>query len=138
MKQPSLQKRYEERLAKGDLRPDLAQAEAVEVLQALAAQLDGYRPQVTRGVIASFLREAPPPPKGLYLYGDVGRGKSMLMDLFFEEAKVAKKRRVHFHQFMLEVHERLHRLQTGPEQTEGVLPKLARDLATETWLLCFD
>ena len=62
----------------------------------------------------------------------------MLMDLFFDTVEVRKKRRVHFHQFMLEVHARLHKLQTGPELAEGILPRLARDLAREAWLLCFD
>ena len=62
----------------------------------------------------------------------------MLMDLFFDAAPIRKKRRVHFHQFMLEIHARLHKLQTGPELAEGILPRLARDLAREAWLLCFD
>jgi cell division protein ZapE len=129
---------YEALLAKGDLRPDPAQAEAVGILQKLADQLNGYHPPGARGLLENFLQEKPVPPKGMYLYGDVGRGKSMLMDLFFDAATVEKKRRVHFHQFMLEVHARLHRLQTGPEQAEGILPRLARDLASEAWLLCFD
>ena len=73
---------------------------------------------------------------GLYLYGDVGRGKSMLMDMFFVAANVMKKRRVHFHQFMLEIHERLHRLQS--DRVDEILPSLAAEIAKETWLLCFD
>jgi cell division protein ZapE len=129
---------YEERLAKGQLRPDPAQAQAIGLLETLAAQLKNYRPAAARGTLINFLLEAKKLPKGLYLYGDVGRGKSMLMDLFFDVATIRKKRRVHFHQFMLEVHARLHKLQTGPELAEGILPRLARDLAREAWLLCFD
>jgi len=134
----SLQATYESLIARHDLRPDPAQAEAIAVLQKLADQLDGYKPPVARHVIANFLQEPQAPARGLYLYGDVGRGKSMLMDLFIENVNVAKRRRVHFHQFMLEVHARLHHLQTGPEEAEQILPRLARDLANEAWLLCFD
>ena len=60
----------------------------------------------------------------------------MLMDLFYERSPVAKKRRVHFHQFMLEIHERLHRLEN--DQAPDILPRMAKEIATETWLLCFD
>lgn len=75
-------------------------------------------------------------PNGLYIYGDVGRGKSMLMDLFFDAVPSKLKRRVHFHSFMLEIHERLHKIQQ--EHAVDVLPKLAQDLAKEAHLLCFD
>ncbi len=138
MPQSPLRKRYENCLAMGVLHEDAAQVEAVGILQNLAEQLDGYRPVATRGIIANLLKETSIAPQGLYIHGDVGRGKSMLMDLFFDSVHVEKKRRVHFHQFMLEIHGRLHKLQTGPEEAEGILPRLARDLAGETWLLCFD
>jgi cell division protein ZapE len=133
-----LRARYESCLSIGVLRPDPAQEETVGILQALADRLKEYRPPAARGALANFLHDTPPAPKGLYLYGDVGRGKSMLMDLFFDSANIAKKRRVHFHQFMLEVHARLHDLQKGAVEAEGILPRLARDLAKEAWLLCFD
>jgi cell division protein ZapE len=132
----SLRARYEARINANELKPDPAQAEAVSVLAALESRLKGYRPAAAHNPLARFITETSTPPRGLYLYGGVGRGKSMLMDLFFAAAPVTKKRRVHFHQFMLEVHARLHRLQTG--QVENILPRLAHDLAKEAWLLCFD
>jgi len=131
---PDVHTRYENCLALGVLNADPAQAETVAILQTLAEQLNGYRPPAT-GLLGKILRNGPP-SRGLYIHGAVGRGKSMLMDLFFDSAMIAKKRRVHFHQFMLEAHARLHDLQT--EQTENILPHLARDIADETWLLCFD
>jgi len=129
---------YQSRISAGDLRPDPAQTEALGLLEKLAAALDGYRPPGGRSLLANFLRETPRPLRGLYIYGDVGRGKSMLMDMFFDAANVEHKRRVHFHQFMLEVQARLFRLQASPDEAEGVLPRLARELAKEAWLLCFD
>ncbi|MDE2029800.1 MAG: cell division protein ZapE, partial [Alphaproteobacteria bacterium] len=128
---------YHKKTTAGELRPDPAQEAAIPVLQAFADGLNGYRPPA-RGLWRRFFADAPRPagPQGLYLYGDVGRGKSMLMDLFFAEAPVEKKRRVHFHQFMLEIHARLNRLQQ--EEAPGVLPRVGREIAAETWLLCFD
>ena len=97
--------RYNRLLAAGELRPDEDQKRAVAVLDTLAEQLHDLP---RRGSILWRLagRRAPPPP-GVYLWGGVGRGKSMLMDLAFESSPVPRKRRVHFHEFMIEVHERL-------------------------------
>lgn len=125
---------YHARLIDGDLRPDVAQEQALEVLQALTQELQGYKPR-PYGLLGRFLADTAP-PRGLYIYGSVGRGKSMLMDLFFDIAPVAKKRRVHFHQFMLEIHERLHKHQN--DLSPDILPRVAREIAAETWLLCFD
>ena len=75
-------------------------------------------------------------PRGLYLWGPVGRGKSMLMDLFFAAAPVARKRRVHFHAFMLEVHDRIERERRA--KTQEPVAKVAADLASGATLLCFD
>jgi len=75
-------------------------------------------------------------PKGLYLWGGVGRGKSMLMDWFFEDAPIKAKKRVHFHAFMLDVHERInHWRKTGEGDPIG---PIAKDIAKEAELLCFD
>src|SRR4051812_46178681 len=81
--------------------------------------------------------------KGLYIYGEVGRGKTMLMDLFFEASPVVRKRRVHFHEFMAEVHERIfvlrQKAKSGEiDSSEDPIRLVAADIAQETWLLCFD
>ena len=143
---------YRARRGTGTLRPDPDQELAAEKFQSLYNALKGYRPQpAASGGKTGWLerfglgRSRPEPveaPQGLYLYGGVGRGKSMLMDLFFDTAPVDRKRRVHFHEFMLEVHERIHQhRQSGKARGAGAddsLPELARALADEAWLLCFD
>jgi cell division protein ZapE len=131
-----LTKAYQSRIDAGDLHEDAAQQAALGVLDRLASVLDGYRPQVRHGFWAGLLSDTLPVPRGLYIYGSVGRGKSMLMDLFFTEARVAKKRRVHFHQFMLEIQARLHAHES--EEAPDILPRVAREIANGAWLLCFD
>ena len=126
---------YEARLAEGDLRPDPAQQAALAILQDFAVRLRDYQPR-SPTLLNRLFGKATPAPRGLYIYGDVGRGKSMLMDLFFGAVAVEKKRRVHFHQFMLEIHARLHHLQNT--NAPDILPCVAREIALETWLLCFD
>lgn len=131
----ALRSLYESALSNGDLRPDSAQETALKALENFAAQIDGYSPAKNGFWDRLGLGKNPSPTHaGFYLYGDVGRGKSMLMDMFFTAANVAKKRRVHFHQFMLEIHQRLHELQT----LDDVLPRVAKDIAEDAWLLCFD
>src|SRR3984957_12564159 len=121
---------YRAQLAEHSLKPDPAQAAAAERLEALSQALAEYRP--TFSLFGK--KEA---PRGLYLWGDVGRGKSMLMDLFFEDAPVAPKRRAHFNAFMVEVHGRIHaeRQKAG---TSDPIPAVARAIAGEARLLCFD
>jgi len=131
----------------GLLQRDPAQQLAAEKLQALWHALRDYRPAGGGSGWKARLglaRRRDDPPQGLYLFGPVGTGKSMLMDLFFRSVALEKKRRVHFHAFMIEVHERLHRWRQGVKEggTKGEksdpLPEIARDLAAEAWLLCFD
>jgi cell division protein ZapE len=121
--------RYRGALASGALKPDVAQRAAAEKLNSLArllARPNGF----------SFFRKRSV-PRGLYLWGDVGRGKSMLMDLFFEEAAVAPKRRVHFNAFMADVHARLHVERAKAGASDPILA-VAAALAGEARLLCFD
>src|SRR5262249_14725923 len=131
---------YRARVGEGALVGDPAQELAAEKLQSLFHALKGYRPRQPGSWKERFglARRAEEPPAGLYIFGDVGRGKSMLMDLFFASAEIEKKRRVHFHEFMLEVHARLHALRTAEDKrTDDFLPAIARDIADEAWLLCF-
>ncbi len=127
----------------GALDPDPAQELAAEKLQMLHHRLDQYDPGQEQGW-RQFLfgrSKKEPAPEGLYIYGDVGRGKSMLMDLFFDGAPIERKRRVHFHEFMGEVHGRIDKFRkTPPKDRDGddPLPPIAGDIAEATWLLCFD
>lgn len=121
-------------LATGQLRPDPAQAAAVERLDQLAANL--ARPREKPGLIARLTgHRAPAPPRGVYLWGGVGRGKTMLMDLFHGHAPGAK-RRVHHHPFMMDIHARLFALRH--QQTPDPLITIAAGLAREARLLCVD
>lgn len=125
---------------RGLLQPDPAQQLAIERLQSLYRALLHYRPETgLRGWLARFgLAEngGDHAPVGLYLCGPVGRGKSMLMDLFFRSVPNSRKRRVHFHAFMLEVHDRIERERRA--RTDQPIAKVANDLAAEAALLCFD
>ncbi len=132
---------YRARVEEGALTGDPAQELAAEKLQSLYHALKFYRPRQPGSWKERFglARRAEEPPSGLYIFGDVGRGKSMLMDLFFADAPAEKKRRVHFHEFMLEIHARLHALRTANgKRADDLLPAIARDIAAEAWLLCFD
>ena len=124
---------YNRLLGAGELRPDPDQRRAAEVLDQLAVRLEsGARPSF----LQRLLGRAPATPRGVYMWGGVGRGKSMLMDLAFEQIGVAAKRRVHFHEFMLEVHERL-RVERVREAGDPIEP-VARAIAEEARLLAFD
>ncbi|NVN41776.1 cell division protein ZapE, partial [Ameyamaea chiangmaiensis] len=91
------------------------------------------------GSLKARLAKPPPPrPRGVYMVGQVGRGKSMLMDLFFALAPVPHKRRVHFHAFMQETHKRLHAMKAADPSLRDPIPPLARAIAADAWLLCFD
>jgi cell division protein ZapE len=146
---------YRARLQAGEIRPDPAQELAAEKLESLYHALKGYQPQTGRsGWKERFglSRRRTEPPQGLYIYGGVGRGKSMLMDIFFRVAPVENRRRVHFHAFMQEVHGLRGRLGHGAgAQIRGKAPmkavagrgddliaQVAAQLAADAALLCFD
>ncbi len=140
---------YRALVADGTLTPDPAQALAAQRLQELWIKLRGYDPPPRASAAPSvfslrFLRRKPAEeagedrPNGLYLVGEVGRGKSMLMDLFFASADVARKRRIHFHRFMQDVHARIFAWKRENPNGDDPIPPLADAIATEAALLCFD
>ncbi|MEA3011422.1 MAG: cell division protein ZapE [Sphingomonadales bacterium] len=125
--------RYRALVGAGELRPDPDQEKAVAVLDRIAAELAAAP---GKGPWARWFGKAPAAPRGAYLWGGVGRGKSMLMDLAFAAIPAEPKRRVHFHEFMIEVHERL-RVEREKEEGDPI-PPVARALAAEARLLAFD
>jgi len=129
---------YWERSQAGLIRSDPAQQRAVARLQMLHETLSVYRAPLRRSWLArlGLGESAAERPRGIYLWGPVGRGKSMLMDLFFAAAPVANKRRVHFHAFMLDVHARIEEERRA--RSHEPVGKVAADLAAEATLLCFD
>src|SRR5947208_16579412 len=129
---------YRERIAAGEIHADPAQERVLARLERLHDALRDYRPGVERGGLLGWLglAEPRPIPKGIYLWGPVGGGKSMLMDMFFAAVPIERKRRVHFHAFMLDVHDRIE--QERRAHSEEPVAKVAADLASEAALLCFD
>ena len=126
-------------VAAGELAPDAAQERVAERLNTLWQRLRGYDPVPRNGSLFSRLLRAPPePPNGLYIVGEVGRGKSMLMDLFFAAADVRRKQRIHFHRFMQNVHVRFHAFKQAHPEVDDPIPPLADSIASEAALLCFD
>jgi cell division protein ZapE len=126
--------RYAELVEAGELRADSAQAGAAEQLHRLQVELEAAAPR--GGILGWFGKSKQTQPKGIYLWGGVGRGKSMLMDLFYDSLKIDRKRRVHFHEFMIEVHARL-RVEREKLLGEPIAPVVAA-LAGEVRCLAFD
>ena len=136
---------YQDMIASGSLAPDPAQAMAVARLQDLWERLRGYDPEPAPPAGAGFLARLMHRrhseeyiPTGLYLVGEVGRGKSMLMDMFFETADVPRKQRIHFHRFIQTVHARIHAAKKARPDLSDPIPPLADQIAAESALLCFD
>jgi cell division protein ZapE len=132
---------YRALIETGEVHPDAAQFAVVDRLEALSetlSQAGNGNGGVLKALFAS--RRVAPAPKGVYLFGAVGRGKSMLMDLFYETAPVPSKRRVHFHAFMQEVHRLIHRERNRGHhnQDSDVIKAVAKGVARESSLLCFD
>ncbi|QIE55425.1 cell division protein ZapE [Pikeienuella piscinae] len=134
--------RYREMIASGALEDDVAQRLALEKLQLLHNRLKDYDPWKGKRVARGFFgwgREGAKKDadlNGLYIYGGVGRGKSMLMDLFFDAAPVEKKRRVHFHAFMQEAHRGIHNARQAGD--DDPIKTVAKAISRDTVLLCFD
>ncbi|MGL6209773.1 MAG: cell division protein ZapE [Paracoccaceae bacterium] len=126
---------YEARVAAGALRPDPAQHAVLAGLEPLRDWLEAH-PTRRVGLFAGLFARPAMPPKGLYLWGGVGRGKSMVMDLFFAQTDIPTKRRVHFHAFMQDLHRGMHAARkTG---VDDPLAPVAEAVIADTRLLCFD
>ena len=123
---------YQELVRAGELKADPAQERAVTSLDRLAADMQNGRP----GLLGKLFGKPRPSLAGVYLWGGVGRGKSMLMDLAFDHIDVNPKRRVHFHAFMLEMHARLR--DKRKDEEGDPLERVAEDVGDEVKLLCFD
>jgi len=135
--------RYAGMVTAGTLERDPAQARAADRLQELQHELAEYRPASKSSALGWLMsRGARTTPRGAYLWGDVGRGKTMLMDLFFESAPVQRKRRVHFHEFMAEIHDRVHEVRQQMKEDKSKdgdpIAPVAGQIADEALLLCFD
>ena len=126
---------YQEKIVAGTIKPDEAQADVARKLDALATALEDYDPQ-SSGLFARLIKPRNgAAPKGLYIQGEVGRGKTMLMDLFCAAAEIAPKRRAHFHEFMQDIHARLHEARRGGQDP---LRDVAKAVAAGARLLCLD
>jgi cell division protein ZapE len=137
--------RYAALVAAGEIERDPAQeaiATRLALLEARLAQHRLARKSSSLGWMFGRRDSNAGPLKGLYIFGDVGRGKTMLMDLFFAASPVVRKRRTHFHEFMLDVHERVHvyrqKLKRGEAKNGDPIAVAAAEIAEESWLLCFD
>lgn len=137
--------RYAALIAAGEIEHDPAQDKVVHALDALNEVLAETGPASKKSALGWLFGRrgaAKTPVRGLYVWGKVGRGKTMLMDLFFDIAVSRKKRRVHFHEFMADVHERVHavraRIRDGEISGDDPIPPVAAAIAEETRLLCFD
>ncbi|XP_054469633.1 forkhead box protein O3-like isoform X2 [Anoplopoma fimbria] len=135
---------YNGLLRDGSLREDEHQRAVMQTLDQLHKTLRGYS-NTPVSFFSKFFTK-PKAPQGYYIYGDVGTGKTMVMDMFYSYVETEKKKRVHFHGFMLDVHKRIHRLkQSMPKRKAGKMAKsydpiapVAEEISEEACLLCFD
>jgi cell division protein ZapE len=139
----SISVRYAALVAAGKIEPDPAQDRAIAKLVGLEAAVASRRLARKSSALGWLFGNAKLEPiKGLYIHGDVGRGKTMLMDLFYESSPVLRKRRVHFHEFMSDTHERIYefrqKIKSGEISDQDATLLTADAIADESWLLCFD
>lgn len=125
---------YERLIKAGELKADVDQRIAVVNLSRVKEELEAVPPRGS--VIWRAFGRKPKPVRGIYMWGGVGRGKSMLMDLFYQNLEIHRKRRAHFHEFMIEIHARL-RIERDKEKGDPI-PPVVDAIADETRLLCFD
>ena len=140
---PSITARYNLLVQSGAIERDPAQVALLRQFESLAKVLSEHRLSRKSSALGwLFGKRNHVMPRGLYIWGSVGRGKTMLMDLFFEGLQVRRKRRVHFHDFMADVHERIHlwrqQLKLGAVRGDDPIRPVAASLADEAWILCFD
>ena len=135
---------YEALLSKREIRVDQNQKKAIQLLQSLHLELGLYGEQMGQtGWRARLSFSKRPTPKGIYIWGGVGRGKTMLMDLFYDHTNITERKHVHFHAFMQEVHRRLHSFREAQksgktQETSNPIKALAKVIVGQAWLLCFD
>jgi cell division protein ZapE len=139
----SFRAHYQALVSSGAIEPDVAQAAAADAFADLEQRLAHYKPARKQGLLGRlFADKGEAPPRGLYVHGEVGRGKTMLMDMFFQQSPVEHKRRAHFHEFMAEVHERIFALRQSIARGEtpdgDVIGLTAAGIFDQAWLLCFD
>jgi len=141
---PSLRQDYDHLVEKGEISRDPAQEALADRFDRLIIELGSSNAAAKTSALGWLFarKKAPTAPRGLYIHGGVGRGKTMLMDMFFRLAPVKKKRRAHFNEFMADVHDRVirHRaaVKAGTAKGDDPIPPVAASIAAEARLLCFD
>ncbi len=130
---------YRDSLLKDNIKLNEAQEEILEVLNNLNDQISLYTIK-SKSLIASVISKKSSQPKGIYLHGSFGTGKSMLMDLFFNSLPIKKKHNIHFHAFMLEIHDYLHKLRNSSKNKKKIdfLQYAAKYIAQQYEVLCID
>lgn len=133
---------YEAKVRDGAIEPDAAQRRLVKLFDDLSDELSAFAKLRRKSVVARIFAKKLAIPRGLYIWGEVGRGKTMLMDLFYDSLDADEKRRVHFHEFMQDVHARIHNWRLAKKEGRALgddpIAPLAEDLIQHAWLLCFD
>ncbi|MBO4227746.1 cell division protein ZapE [Bradyrhizobium neotropicale] len=139
----SFRAHYQALVDSGAIEADPEQARVADAFGSLEDRLASYKPSRKQGLFGRlFGGDKNEPPHGLYVHGEVGRGKTMLMDLFFQQCPIEHKRRAHFHEFMAEAHERIYgcrqQIARGEIADADVIALTAQAIFDEAWLLCFD
>lgn len=136
-----------EKIEKGELYRDEIQLKVASALQKVHNETKNHTPSESTFFTKLFTSQKKKGPKGLYIYGAVGGGKTMLMDLFYNSCDITKKSRVHFNEFMVDVHEKIHetkkevvRIYSNDEKPKPYdpIPPVAEAISTKSWLICFD